>query len=115
MRSGRRLKTPDYPDHPVLAEPWTCRIVGLSFLREAGGEDSQLDLILKDPDGVILSLRFTGIRSLVIEDGWPWTDSGLLILDASSAGMEDVGVKVSSLEQGPSIRFWAKDVERVGQ
>jgi hypothetical protein len=37
----------------------------------------------------------------------------MVILDQSDRGMEDSRIQVSSFEQDPAIRFWARRVERI--
>jgi hypothetical protein len=101
----------DLPHHNVLHAPWTYRVVALTFLCDAQ-RDQTLELSLQKGSELVL-LRFEGVSQLEIEEGFPWHSAGMQILDASSEGMEVDKVRVSSFEQNPAIKFWARSVERV--
>lgn len=94
--------------HSILEHPWTYRVTGL-----------QIDLVARQltmtlvKAGESVSLLFTEIHQLSIDEGYTGTESGLEILDLSSSGLENTRVRVSSFEQDPSIQFWAKNVERI--
>jgi hypothetical protein len=100
--------------HSILSEPWTYKIVGLTFQCDPADADvSVLKLSLRKK-GELVHLRFTGVHQLQIEArSFPWCTSGLQILDATASGMERARVRVSSFEQDDPISFWASNVERV--
>lgn len=99
--------TSDLP-HQILERPWTFEVSELNIdlvarrlaIKLSRGKES-------------VTLVFSEIHQLTIDEGYTGTDSGMEILDCSSSGMEHARVRVSSFEQGPAIRFWAKQVERV--
>lgn len=96
------------PPHPILERPWTWDVVAL-----------HIDLLAKE---VIMSMRrgaesltlsFTGVQQLCIDEGYDGANSGMEITDCSASGMETARVRVGSFESDPAIRFWATDVERI--
>ena len=100
------------PVHPIVEKPWTWQIIGISFrCAPESQRDSELELTLWK-DGTSVTLRFTTVYELRIDEGFPWHSAGLQILDTSSSQMEDCRVRVTSFEQDGGIHFWAKAVER---
>jgi hypothetical protein len=95
------------PQHPVLAKPWTYRILRFDFLVDK----RELNLMLKSSNREV-ALHFSGVHSLEIDEGFPDATPGIQILDARSSGMQDARVRVDNFnyEQDPGIRFWAEDV-----
>jgi hypothetical protein len=98
--------------HPVLDRPWTYKVIWLAVNFDDGQNDVQLEMRLRK-DSELITLVFLGVHELEIEAGFPWLGSGMQILDESSRGMENAKIRVSSFEQDPAIRFWARGVERV--
>ena len=94
--------------HSILEHPWTYRVTELRIDLVA----RQLTMTLVKA-GESVSLLFTEIHQLSIDEGYTGTESGLEILDLSSSGLENTRVRVSNFEQDPSIQFWAKNVERI--
>lgn len=100
--------------HNVLAEPWTYEVVGIAWTRDMENQRGDVLSLTLRKDGTTVCLEFRGVSDLEIDAGFPWHSGGLQILDESTAGMEDARVRVNSFEPSPSIRFWARSVERVG-
>lgn len=83
MKHPSRVGLGDSADHPVLAEPWTYRVVGVSAqFHHTSQPESWLELDLARDDGTVL-LRFNGIHNLEIDAGFPYFYIGLEILDIS--------------------------------
>jgi hypothetical protein len=98
--------------HTVLDRPWTYTVTWIAVNFDDGQNDVQLEMRLRK-DKELVTLVFFGVHELEIETGFPWLGSGMEILNESSRGMENSRVRVSSFEQDPAIRFWAREVERV--
>jgi hypothetical protein len=98
--------------HHVLERPWTYAVVGLTVDFDGGQNEVLLELRLRKGSDLV-TLVFFGVHELEIDAGFPWLGSGMQILDESSRGMEDAKIRVSSFEQDPAIRFWARGVKRV--
>lgn len=101
---------PPDPNHPILADAWDYRIVGLCFYRTLdGSEESYLDLTVQK-GAVVRRLRFFNPQDIRIEEGFPQS-CGLSVIDVRARGMEGVRVQVTDFEaHGGGVRFWARDV-----
>lgn len=101
----------DATDHPVLAEPYTYDITGLSYT-VGDAPYGSLELTL-EKGGTKVTLRFEGVHELEIDAGFPHSYMGLEVLDVTFLGWEHAKVRVQSFEDAPSIRFWAREVSRI--
>lgn len=111
MSSLSAANLADATDHPVLAEPYTYDITGLSYTAR-GAPYGSLELTL-EKGGAKVALRFDGVHELEIDAGFPHSYMGLEILDVTFLGWEHAKVRVQSFEDAPSIRFWAREVSRI--
>jgi len=114
MRSDLDQGRESPPHHTVLQEPWTYALVGLSFRCNPASQSASILELTLQRAGETVHLRFLGVHGLEITDDFPWRTGGLQILDITARGMEQARVQVCSFEQEQPIRFWARDVERVG-
>ncbi len=97
-------------DHPVLAETHTYEIVGIAYRRGAipfGTLEVNLDR-----DGERVSLEFQGAHELEVDAGFPFSCSGIEILDTSYIGREESAVRLHGFEDAPGLRCWARSVIR---
>lgn len=98
------------PIHPIIRSPHEYSIVSLHF--EIRQEDSEgfLDLELRRNE-VVRKLRFFSPQNLKIEEGFPVTTGGMVILDVRGRQWDNIGVHVDNFEASPGrITFWARDV-----
>jgi hypothetical protein len=102
----------DAADHDVLAEPCTYDVVAYSYVAEEPPFGT-LELTLKSEEETV-QLRFTGVHELTIDPGFPHSCMGLEILDVRYLGWEYARVRVQGFENSPGIRFWAREVSRIG-
>lgn len=102
------------PHHPILQSAWEYEIIGinLDFVPDDAGE-ARLDLKLRKGN-TIKMFRFWSPADLEIERGGPCMTHGLVILDLSGRGLENINVQVDDLEASRgSVRFVARAVEEV--
>ncbi len=108
------MATEREPDHPVLAEPWKYDIVGLEYHADPDTPKEDCLILALRREGATRRLRFTGVRNLRLEEGFPGRTGGLCITDISARGWEDCGVEVDDFENsGGGIYFYARDVEEI--
>lgn len=102
-----------YPDHSVLAQPWTYELIELLYRRNPSGvRDDTLHLTLAKSDRTV-RLLFRGVQEFQIDSGFPCT-VGLMILDISENQWEGLSVEVGSYENSGGVpRFYARSVEQV--
>jgi hypothetical protein len=109
MTPLNRAELGDAPDHPILQEPWSYTVTGVSVVYPGEPREDSLSLSLSR-DGVKVELHFTGITGLEIDDGFPYSCMGLEILDISHLHWDGIRVRVEGYEPAPGIRFWARSV-----
>lgn len=113
MHRPKHVYLGDVPYHPVLADPWKYTVTALrASFSPTSQTESSLELDLSRDDHVV-TLRFEGVHGLEIDEGFPYSNSGLEILDISGLQWCDTKVRVSGFEPAPGIRFWARTVERI--
>jgi len=100
-------------DHTTLPGALTYRVSGMRI--EIGGTSSVNDwlemTLTKDNSRVLL--RFEGVQGLSIDEGFPYLNPHVRILDIGNRGWDGLKVRVQSFEQGPAISFYARSVERI--
>ena len=103
------------PDHPIIDEPWTYEVVALLFQRRVDDLiEPYIDLTLQFGDK-IRRLRFLGALNLEVQSSFPYSYSGLEILDVSYLKLDYAKVRVDGYEGYGTIRFWAREVVDVDQ
>jgi hypothetical protein len=104
-------ESPNEFDHPIIERPWEFEVVELLFTHDPGDcRSARIDLTLQNGSHV-RRLRFTGVQSPTIEEGFPRPTHGLTILDVSNWQLDGLKVRVTDHEASTgAIRFWARDV-----
>ncbi len=101
----------DSPIHPIIEHPHQFEIVRLDYC--CGGESrlgTHLDLTLKRAE-TVRRLRFLMPRRLKVEEGFPQSTGGMVILDIRHRQWEGLGVEVADFEASHgSVTFVAADV-----
>ena len=113
MSSLSRIKLTDAIEHPVLAEPWTYFVteVRVTFDPASQSDNSLYLTLVRDVERV--ALVFSGVQELEMEADFPYLGGDIHILDVAYLQYDGIRIRVTSLEQDPAIRFWARSVERV--
>ena len=108
------MKIPTDPEHPILPGAWQYQVTGLNFdLDPDDGGESRLDLKLRRQTTTRV-FRFWSPSDLEIERGGPQMTSGLVILDLSGRGLEDINVQVADFEASEgAVSFVARAVEEL--
>ena len=102
---------PDFgAPHAIIDNPARYRVVELHFNQATGESEPHLDLYLARGD-VVRRLRFLSPQRVVIEEGFPEPTGGMMVIDASSDGLEGIGVRVIDIEASlGSLTFFARTV-----
>lgn len=99
--------------HQIIDKPHEYDVEFFSFSRDKYLEDSIVELHL-EKNGNTIKLKFTGVRDLSIEKGFPSPTRGMFIEDVSSHQMEGVNIYLGDAEvNGGAITFWARKVEKI--
>jgi hypothetical protein len=100
-------------EHPILpgARKYFIAKVEAEFDPLSQNKSSLSLTFLNESD--VIRLRFTGVRDLEVDAGFPYRYSGLMICDISHLGWEATHIRVTGEEQDPGIRFLANTVERI--
>lgn len=101
----------DSPVHPIVERPHEFDIVRLDYHNDPNdSRNSFLDLTLKR-DATVRRLRFLRPQRLVIEEGFPASTRGMIILDIQHRQWDDLRVEVADFESSHgSITFCAAQV-----
>ena len=100
-------------DHPILNQPWECRIAELWYVAKTSDQEGFIELILSK-GSELRRLRFSSPREFSVDDGFEAESFiGLQIVDVSARQLEGIGVEVSSYENSPGLRFFARAVEAI--
>ena len=100
------------PDHPILDHPWEYRIAELRYVVETSDQEGFIEMLLSK-GSELRRLRFSSPRGFSVDEGFELSYIGLQIVDVSSRQLEGIGVEVSSFENTPGLRFFARAVEAV--
>ncbi len=113
MSSPGRITLTDATDHPIVAEPWKYFVAEVRVIFDPTSQsDNSLNLTLVR--GVErIELAFSGVTELEVDAGFPYLGCDLRILDVAYLQYDGIRIRVTSTEQDPAIRFWARSVERV--
>src|SRR5262245_43189337 len=108
------MKRKETPDHPILDHPWEYRIAELRYVVETSDHDGFIEMLLSK-GSELRRLRFASPQGFSVDEGFePTSYIGLQIVDVSSRQLEGIGVEVSSFENVPGLRFFARSVEAHG-
>ncbi|MDB5327093.1 MAG: hypothetical protein JWM57_2662 [Phycisphaerales bacterium] len=100
----------DNPVHPILERAFEYDIIRFDFRCDPQNWEQYLDLWLRRGEDVKV-LRFLRPTGLKIEEGFPSPTRGMIILDVTHWGWENVGVQVTDFENSHGrIHFYAKSV-----
>jgi len=99
------------PDHPILDQPWEYRIAELRYVVKTPDQEGFIEMLLSKKSE-LRRLRFSSPQGFSMDEGFePESYIGLQIVDVSSRQLEGIGVEVSSFENTPGLRFFARAVE----
>ena len=101
----------DRPIHPIIDSPHEYEIVRLDYhIDPDDSHNSFLDLVLRRGAST-RRLRFFRPQRLVIEEGFPSSTHGMIILDIRDKQWDDLQVEVADFEASlGSITFCAAEV-----
>lgn len=101
----------DSPNHPVIDRPFEFDIVRFDYHSDPDDyRNSYLDISLRRRTE-LRRLRFPRPQGLKIDEGFPNSTHGMLILDIRHRQWDDIGVEVVDFEASPgSVTFYAAEV-----
>ena len=98
------------PEHPIIEKPWRYDIVSLHFHAGLDGTEPYIDLHLS-LNADHRRLRFWSPQDIELEKGFFYATRGMVILDVSGRGLDQLSVRVADFEGSTgAITFLARDV-----
>ena len=109
--SAKRYARSESPVHTIIDRPHEYDVIRFDYNHDPKDHThSYIDLTLRK-GGILRRLRFLRPQSLKIEEGFPGSTHGMVILDIRHRQLDGLGVEVADLEASPgAITFFAAEV-----